>query len=413
LEDRIKAASICSYFSQRERVLELEGASDGCQHVPYEGREGIEIADFVLMYAPKPMLIRAGRYDFVDFWGATQGYSELEKSYNVLGAKDNVSLCATEAGHGGNSDSQQALLTFFKKYLNNDLSPVKPAALVNIPLTDALCTTTGQVKSSIADNLSLLDYNLQLAQQWAPKREKFLQQSDRVIQAKVLELLGVSLPKEKIQPAATGQITKRNYDVSKYQIIRTGQMPVPCAVVIPEKVNPAADIIIMLDENGKQGFLSDELRVLPYVNQGNIVIAADLRGFGETADPANLNESKYWNREYRNAMISMHVGQTVMGQRVIDIVSLLDFVDSQPVMKNKRVRVVATGLYGPAVVHAAYLDKRIQAADITRSIKTFTEYIINPMQQDMYSNVLYGVLAYYDLQDLIKKSAGRSIRFAD
>ncbi|MDR1672592.1 MAG: alpha/beta hydrolase family protein [Bacteroidales bacterium] len=414
LEERIKAASICSYFSQRERVLELEGPSDGCQHVPYEGREGIEIADFVLMYAPKPVLIRAGRYDFVDFQGVMQGFRELEKSYEALGAKDKVSLCATEAGHGGNSESQQALMAFFKKYLNNDLSPVKPATMANIPLSETLCTATGQVKSSIPDAVSLCDYNLQQARQLAAKREQFLRLNDKTVRTKVLELLGVELPKEKIQSAPTGaKINKRTYDLSKYQIIRSGQIPVPCVVVTPEQINPQADIVIYLDDDGKQNLLGDEAQLLPYINRGDVIIAADLRGFGETADPVNLNDTKYWNREYRNAMISMHTGQTIMGQRVIDIISLLDFIDTQPDLKNKKTRIVARGLYGPAVIHAAYIDKRIQSADISRSVKSFTEYIVNPMQRDMYTNVLYGVLEYYDLQDLMKKISGRTVRFAD
>ena len=29
-------------------------------------------------------------------------------------------------------------------------------------------------------------------------------------------------------------------------------------------------------------------------------------------------DAKYWNREYRNAMISMHIGRPIMGQRVVE-----------------------------------------------------------------------------------------------
>src|SRR5690606_31956314 len=44
LDERIKVATVCSYFTKRQKVLEVYGASDGCQHVPYEGREHLELA---------------------------------------------------------------------------------------------------------------------------------------------------------------------------------------------------------------------------------------------------------------------------------------------------------------------------------------------------------------------------------
>ena len=46
--------------------MELQGPSDGCQHIPYEGREQLEVPDFALMMAPRPLLILSGKYDFVD-----------------------------------------------------------------------------------------------------------------------------------------------------------------------------------------------------------------------------------------------------------------------------------------------------------------------------------------------------------
>src|SRR5690606_3024372 len=64
-DDRIKVAAPCSFISSRERNFELFGANDGCQHVPGEGQAGLELTDFMIMFAPKPLLILAGRYDFI------------------------------------------------------------------------------------------------------------------------------------------------------------------------------------------------------------------------------------------------------------------------------------------------------------------------------------------------------------
>ena len=131
------------------------------------------------------------------------------------------------------------------------------------------------------------------------------------------------------------------------------------------------------------------------------------------AHPAAFyTDAKYWNREYRNAMISMHIGRPIMGQRVVDILTLLDFCSEHEFLKGHPVKVFANGIYGPVAIHAAYLDERINSVEIKHSMKTWKEYIEMPMQWHMYSNVLYGALKYYDLPDLIRLS-NCPIRFAD
>ena len=130
------------------------------------------------------------------------------------------------------------------------------------------------------------------------------------------------------------------------------------------------------------------------------------------SDPAFYTDAKYWNREYRNAMVSMHIGRPIMGQRVVDILTLLDFCSEHEFLKGHPVKVFANGIYGPVAIHAAYLDERINSVEIKHSVKTWKEYIERPMQWDMYSNVLYGALKYYDLPDLIRLS-NCPICFAD
>jgi hypothetical protein len=125
-------ASICSYFSQRERVLELSGASDGCQHVPGEGKAGIEIADWVTMFAPKPVLVMSGRYDFVDYWGAVQGSNELTQVYAAMGAKDRFRLLSTEGGHGMPREKREALVTWFRTWLVGDPTPVVEQEVIKV-----------------------------------------------------------------------------------------------------------------------------------------------------------------------------------------------------------------------------------------------------------------------------------------
>ncbi len=413
LDDRLKVASVCSYFSSRERTLEMQGPSDGCQHVPYEGREQLEVADFVLMMAPKPVLIMSGKYDFVDYWGALQAFEELEKTYTALGAPEKVKMFSIEGGHGMPQEKREALVTWFKQWLLDDATPVKEKELVSVAESDLQCTETGQVNSSIKENTSIPDYHLELAKSMQQQRKDFVNGRSQTVKNKVKELLGIEIPDEEVVVQPTGTIEKRNYNLQKFTLVRDGQMPVPCVLLIPETINDELPLNIYLNDGGKSRILGDETELDGMVNSGQMVLFADLRGFGELADPPTFNNTKYWNWEYRNAMISMHIGRPIMGQRVIDIFTILDFVENDKQLKGKKVKIVANGKYGPAVVHAAYLDKRIQNAEISRSVKSFVEFLENPMQRDVYTNVLYGVLKYYDLPDLVKLSGSGRVRFVD
>ncbi len=413
MEDRLKVACICSYFSQRERLLELSGPSDGCQHIPGEGSAHIEIADWVTMFAPKPVLIMSGLYDFVDYWGATQGYHELQKQYEALGAKEAVKLFTAESGHGMPKAKREELVTWFLTWLCKDPTPVHENHLIRVSDTDMQCTATGQVNTAFKDAVSIPKSNLDQAIQLANERSKFMQQNSSVIKQKVLALLGINRPTEKILAEQTGFTAGRTYSLYKYQIIRKGEMPVACAVVIPEKVTPSSKAVLYLNESGKDQILNDEATLLNYVNQGDILVVAELRGYGETADPSSLNDAKYWNREYRNAMISLHIGRSIVGQRVTDILSLVDFLAADSRMAGHTIKLTANGSYGPVAVHAAFLDNRIAQTEISRSLKSYMEYLQNPMQLDAYSNVIPGVLKYYDLKDLAAKAGKGRILFVD
>ena len=413
LEDRLKVASICSYFSQRERVLELSGPSDGCQHVPGEGSARIEIADWVVMFAPKPVLIMSGLYDFVDYQGAVEGSQELQKVYGKMDATDAFKLFTAESGHGMPKVKREALATWFRTWLCNDSTPVRETESIRVPDADLMCTSTGQVNTAFSDAVSVTKYNQDLAAELAGERAKFMQEDEAIVRQKVLSLLGMGLLQEKIAPEQTGYLKVRTFDIYKYQIVRKGEMPVPCVVVMPENIAPTGKVVLCLNETGKETILNDETILNNLANQGDILVVADLRGYGETSDPSILNDTKYWNSEYRNTMISLHIGKTIVGQRVTDIFSLVDFISADPRFAGHAIKLEASGTYGPVAVHAAYLDNRIARTEIARSVKSYREFLQNPMQRDVYTNVIPGVLNYYDLKDLAEKSGKGRIIFVD
>jgi hypothetical protein len=53
-------------------------------------------------------------------------------------------------------------------------------------------------------------------------------------------------------------------------------------------------------------------RLAAYQRQGTAVLLADLRGLGETTDPATFNDPKYYNQEYRPTQLALHLGRPLL-----------------------------------------------------------------------------------------------------
>jgi hypothetical protein len=151
---------------------------------------------------------------------------------------------------------------------------------------------------------------------------------------------------------------------------------------------------------------------LDMTSNGNIIVAADVRGVGEMEDPYIYNLTKYWNREWRCAVVSLHEGRPLVGQRVVDVLTLVDFCSNNPLLRGRPLHMVGDGPFGPVLMHAAVLDPRIQKVSLTRTLKSWKEYLWNPLQYDMQTNVVQGVLQYYDLPDLVRLAEGR-VRVVD
>lgn len=168
----------------------------------------------------------------------------------------------------------------------------------------------------------------------------------------------------------------------------------------------------MLDDIRKSHFLSNYENYRQYITNGTIIVTADLCRRGETEDLAFFNDAKCWNQEYRAAMTALHIGKPLMGRRVKQILTIVNFLESTALYSSHAIEIVARGLYGPAAIHTTFLSSAIQDLEVRRSIKSFNEFISNPLQKDMFSNVLVGVLKFYDLPDLVKLSKSK-IHYSD
>ncbi len=177
--------------------------------------------------------------------------------------------------------------------------------------------------------------------------------------------------------------------------------PFPALLFLPDKKDEIDSVIIRLDHRGKSAVLEEDAFVSTHIGKGHVIVLADLRGMGETAENYGANDPKYYNTEYHNAILSLHTGQPLPGQRVKDIMSLLDFISSDDDLKDLPVKVIASGPAALPALFAAVLDQRIASLELSETIKSFAEITLRPMDRDWFSYVVPGIMNYFDLPDLV------------
>jgi cephalosporin-C deacetylase-like acetyl esterase len=413
-DERIKVAAPCSFVTSREREYELNGTGDGCQQIPSEGREQLEIADYMMIFAPKPVIILAGRYDFVDYEGTVDAYNELKTAYALLGEAGKVQMFTADDGHGISAPKREAAVKWFRRWLCNDTLIVPENDAHMLAESETWCTPGGHVAAFFTGEVTVQKVNIERVNDLDAARRKFISQAGSDgIRAKLSSLLAPDLSHAAVNAEITGSFTERGFPVKKVILRAEGEVPLPCLVLAPAKATGTDTVIVCLDHRGKSHVLADSAFTELQAGKGRTLFLADLRGMGETAEKPGANDPKYYNSEYHNAILSLHTGRPLPGQRVKDIITLLDYISSIEELKGKPVRIFATGPAATASLMAAAIDRRITALELSETIKTFAEIAWKPMDKDWYSYVVPGVLCYFDLPDLVALRPEMTIKYRE
>ncbi|MCB2379882.1 acetylxylan esterase [Hymenobacter sp. BT635] len=398
-DERVKVAALCSYVASGERVLELTGPSDGCVMIPGAGQARLDVADWPIMFAPRPLQILAGRFDFVDYGLIQDAYAEVKQVYHGFGQEEKVSLFTYDDGHGISQPKREAAVQWFRQWLYNDPRPVPEGKLATLKPEELWSTSSGQVTTTFKDELTIPERNLTLARQLASGRRK-----NRPEALPGLIRQQLQLPAQLEAPVAVEWketvLGKDNVALRKLIIRRAGQVPLPALLALPLGEAPVTKVVLWLPEQGKRTLADSTGLLAGYLRQNYAVLLTDLRGLGETTDPEQFNDKKFYNREYRNALLALHVGQPLLGQRVVDVFMALGFVGQEPRLRAAPVEVYATGRAAPVALHAAVLTPRIARLWTGAGLTSFQQVLEQPTARDWYSLVLPGVLRRYDLPEL-------------
>ncbi|MFD2718671.1 alpha/beta hydrolase family protein [Hymenobacter monticola] len=398
LEPRMKAAALCSYVAAGEHNLEITGPADGCVMLPGAGRARLDLADWPIMFAPKPLLILAGRYDFVDYTQIQAATTETRGIYAALGKAEQVDLFTYDDGHGISQPKREAAVAWFRRWLYGDSNPVHESSLTASTEKELRCTSTGQVNTAFKKEETLASQHVAAAQNLAKQRGAApgAEWLKRVAAATADD--DAASPKR--MSISVVDIMERDGIAWQKVILRAeNEPPLPLLLALPAGSEPSK-VLLWLPDAGKAAALDSARRLQAYLRQGTAVVLADLRGLGETTDPAAFNDPKYYNREYRNAMLALHTGRPLLAQRMNDIAQLRMFVRNTEHLDAAPLEIRASGRAALPALLTAVLVPAITKVTVEQLLPSFQQLLEQPATKDAYSQVLPGVLRYWDVPEV-------------
>jgi hypothetical protein len=140
--------------------------------------------------------------------------------------------------------------------------------------------------------------------------------------------------------------------------------------------------------------------------EGWRVVVLQVRG----ADGEGETKSDYVGDQNLLALRAMLVGYTLPGIRIDDAIAAMDWIDNT--LDGQPVTVLGVGIMGPVALQAALLDRRIAAVRIEGSTVSLQTAASVPIARNLPANTIPGMLAHYDLPDVIAALSPRAVTAA-
>ena len=411
LDGRIQVAAPSCFLTSLRRLAETIQPQDAEQNIHAQIAFGMDHADYVMMRAPRPTLMCVATRDFFDISGAWDSFRQAKRFYGRFGFPERVDLAETDAQHGFSPDLRVAAVRWMRRWLlktDDAVVETKSAVLTDKELQ---CTPDGQVMR-LPGARSVYDLNSDLEKQLAEARRRLWKEKGReAALEEVRRITGIRAPYTTVQLRVdiVGSIDRQSCRIEKLILRPEPGIALPALAFVPPKARPEATLY--LNAAGKEADASPGGPIEKLVEQGQVVLAVDLRGMGETQAAGKDGIAKYLGPEWTDAFLAYMLDTSYLAMRTKDILHSAEFLALYsaellpryaPASKPRGVHLVSVGRTGPAALHAAALEPdRFDSVTLKNSLRSWSDVVRTPQAKNQWINVVHGALRVYDLPDLL------------
>ncbi|PYT17237.1 MAG: hypothetical protein DMG59_07910 [Acidobacteria bacterium] len=404
VDDRLAAAAEASGNTENVACADFNppGATDDAeQNFIGSGPLGFDRWDLLYPLAPKPLLILVSDKDFFGTYSPQyissgwQEYTKLQQAYAVLGHKDHLGWASTPLPHTLSYYLRLTIYNWFERWLKgSDRIIQQEPATEPEPDEKLWVGATGNV---VRDFRSVTPFQLVRQRALAiqtPQRPERLE-----------ALLGLEPVQPSVHATVLGRVPSRDVEVQAIEVPSAAKVWVPAWLFAPKSPDASKAVILILDEHGRnqhwrEGGLCEKL-----ASQRRIACAADLRGIGDLRPEAGRGSQEFEIRHAREedyAWASLILGRPLLGQRVADILALV-----QALKTWGNTAIAASGRLTIPALLAAALTKDIESLYLSGGLASFRSIVESEHYKQPLAGFLPDLLAHTDLPQLAGAIAPR------
>jgi dienelactone hydrolase len=411
MDDRILASAPECYLTTFDKLLRSEGPQDAEQVLMDGIKEGIDLADFVQVRAPKPTLIITTTRDMFSIQGARDVFTESRRAFQVLGQGDNIRMVEDDDVHASTKKNREAAYAFFQKFLNNPGDAGDQEVEI---FTDAAlyATPTGNVYNSLKGE-SLFSLNQSATATRLAERD-LLRKSDpgsvKKIRQDAITATGYQKPRATTDVIFSGRHNRDHYNIEKYLVRGAGDYYLPVLWFKPETGNGKA--ILLMDEKGKQlaspkGEIADRLALAGYE-----VIVPDLSGAGELKTELKGGDSRIQNVSLNIWFAGVLTRKSLVAVRAEEIDILSGFVKNRSTPTS--LSALGVGTFTSDVLHAAVIQNSFKEIVLLNPLTSYGSITAERNYKTKFiPSAVAGASKSYDLPDLLTVLAPSRVLVVD
>jgi len=421
LDSRIRVAVVSEGNTEdlAEANVEPPGSADDAEQniVPALAR-GLDRADLLYAFAPKPLLVGITLHDAGHTYspeyvsGSLDQEDEYKRAYGLLNASERVSLQATTVRHGYVYEMRRATYGWFNRWFEMKGGDDRETSQSVEPDATLMVTPSGFVTTSLGGETALT-----LTQQMAEALHTPASRGTEDVRTRIRAVLSIEEARgEALPDRVLATIGKPGYRAEQFEFTSEREIRIPGWLLTPDNAGPSTPTVLYVGEAAAWSSTAEDAFAERLCARGGCRVAAiDVRGRGECALAYPQRGRFYFPERIADeayvTWFTLMLGRPILGGQVHDTLRALDYLRLRHA--GGPISLVGDGPHGVIALYAAALDGNIARVALRRTITDYRSLAVAERYTQPFGIYAYGVLREFDLPDVARAAAPRPVLLLD
>jgi dienelactone hydrolase len=409
VDDRLAAAVVSCGNTENVACANFNppgSTDDGEQNLVASAPVGFDRWDLLYPIAPKPLLVMVSQRDFFGTYSpnyltsGNEEFQKLQSVYRTLGHVDRISWFGTPLPHGFSYDLRMQMYNWFARWLKGESQPVANEPVIKAESEETLfVSTNGSVVQSFHGETP-----------FTLNRRRSLTKTP----TDLAQLLKVDRPGASAGTITVGRASYHKTLVEAVEFPAAPKVWVPAWLYQAKKIDPSKPLVIVLEPGGRNAWHESGLYNQMAV-EGCVVCAPDLRGIGDMTPEFSRGAARHsrpHNSEEDYAWSSLILGKPLAGQRVTDILSIVQGLRLRPEFARRPILLAARDVLTVPAQFAAALEPAIGSLYLAEGLISFRSIVETELYKYPFGNFVPNLLLHTDLPELTISLAPRRVTLA-